>query len=455
MAVMRETIGGYRILNEIGSGGFGTVYRAYSPSRGRVVALKALDPKRVDSNAIERFRREALLTSEINHPNVIRILDDGEDGDIRFSVMEMMPLSLRDALSGGSMPISRVVNVCRQASLGLKAAHDHNVIHRDIKPENILINSNWTVKVSDFGIAHADDLPDLTATGATIGTGRYMSPEQFMDSKRVDARADIYSLGVTLHEMLTGKRYERGESAKASRPTIPGELERIINKCIEMDRERRYESADDLFKDVANVELINRCALIDLYEATNGGNWGNSNNWLTDKPLDDWHGVTANRDGVVSGLSFTLNNLKGEIPPEIAHLTELKTLNLFMNGLSGSIPAELGRLTRLKDLQISISHISGEIPPELVRLTRLKDLDLSINRLSGEIPPELGRLTRLKDLDLSSNRLSGSMPPELCRLTKLERLRLGGNNWTGCIPRALFDIPSNDLDEIDLPVCDD
>ena len=171
MEVMRETIGGYRILNEIGSGGFGTVYRARDPLNDRDVALKALDPKRVDSNAIERFRREALLTSEINHPNVIRILDDGEDGDIRFIVMEMMHLSLREALSAGSMPISRVVNVCRQASLGLKAAHDHNVIHRDIKPENILIDSNGTVKVSDFGIAHADDLPDLTATGSTIGTG--------------------------------------------------------------------------------------------------------------------------------------------------------------------------------------------------------------------------------------------------------------------------------------------
>ena len=251
-----------------------------------------------------------------------------------------MPLSLRDALSAGSLPISRVVNVCRQASLGLKAAHDHNVIHRDIKPENILMDSNGTVKVSDFGIAHADDLPDLTATGATIGTGRYMSPEQFMDSKRVDARADIYSLGVTLHEMLTGRRYEFGESAKAIRPVVPGDLERIVNKCIEIDRENRYESMDALLQEIANPALVNRCVLIDLYEAAGGDNWYNNHNWLTDAPLNDWRGVTTRDDEVIQ-LSLEQKRLWGSIPPELGNLTELEELYLESNSLSGCIPRAL------------------------------------------------------------------------------------------------------------------
>ena len=489
--VMPETIGGYAILNEIGSGGFGTVYRAYNPSSGRVVALKTLDPKHTDPDAVERFRREALLTSEIDHPNVIRILDEGEDSGTRFIVMEMMALSLREALSAGRLPISRAMDICSQSALGLKTAHDRKTIHRDIKPANILIDSNGAVKVSDFGIAHADDLPNLTATGVWIGSGRYMSPEQIMDSKRVDARSDIYSLGVTLYEMLTGMRYGLGESAKASRPAIPAKLEHIVNKCLEMDRERRYGSVSDLLQEVSNPALVNRCALIDFYEATDGDNWKRNDNWLTDKPLDEWHGVTANGDGVVTHLYIwhkpaqnnpegtSSNNLVGEIPSGIAYLTELEYLNLADNRLRGSIPPELGNLTKLEWLDLRSNRLSGNIPPELGRLTKLRGFNLSDNRLWGSIPPELGSATELEALSLSDNSLSGNIPDELgtlhelkflvlrrnqfmghiphslCDHNQLMALNLSGNNWTGCIPRALFDIRWNDLNEIALPVCDD
>ena len=452
----KTKIGGYAILNKIGSGGFGSVYRAYGLSSGRAVALKTLNPELAASDHfIERFRRESLLTAEINHPNVIRILDEGEDDGVHFIAMEMMTLSLRDALSTGSLPISRAMDICRQAALGLKAAHDRGVIHRDVKPENILIGSNGTVKVSDFGIAHADSLPNLTATGVGIGTGRYMSPEQIKDSKRVDARADVYSLGVTLYEMLTGKCRDLGEPAKASRPAIPSELGRIVNKCIEPDRENRYANADDLLQEIANPALINRCALIDLYEAANGDNWNRNDNWLTDAPLGSWYGVTANHDGAVTGFNARSNNLEGEIPSEIAHLTELDSLDLMSNRLSGNIPPELGDLTKLNVLNISDNALSGSIPPELGSLTKLESIFLAYNRLSGGIPPELGNLTELKILYLTDNRLSGNIPPELGNL-KRASLYLSGNNWTGCIPRALFaiSISSNDLDKINLPICD-
>ena len=371
MAVMRETIGGYRILNEIGSGGFGVVCRAYDSDMGRAVAIKTLNPKRADSDAIERFRREALLTSEINHPNIIRVLDEGEDGDVRFIVMEMMPLSLRDALSAGRLPISRAVDICRQAALGLKAAHDRDIIHRDIKPANILIDSNGTVKVSDFGIAHADSMPDLTSTGVGIGTLHYMSFEQFRDSKRVDARADIYSLGVTLCEMLTGKPHERGESAKASRPAIPDELERIVNKCIEIGKENRYESMDALLQEIANPALVNRCVLIDFYEAMGGPNWKRSDNWLTDAPLSKWYGLNGNKEiydeyyGQNSCESYDRyeeryyarrESLLGPLWRRPPAGDDVRKLDLEFNDLEGRIPPEIGYLA---GLELSLNNNPG------------------------------------------------------------------------------------------------
>ena len=436
--MLNTKIGGYAILNKIGSGGFGSVYRAYGLSSGRAVALKTLNPELAASDHfIERFRRESLLTAEINHPNVIRILDEGEDGGVHFIAMEMMSLSLRDALSTGSLPMSRAMDICRQAALGLKAAHDRGVIHRDVKPENILIGANGTVKVSDFGIAHADSLPNLTATGVGIGTDRYMSPEQIKDSKRVDARADVYSLGVTLYEMLTGKCCDLGEPAKASRPAIPSELGRIVDKCIEPDRENRYANADDLLQEIANPALINRCALIDIYEAANGDNWNRNDNWLTDAPLGSWYGVTANRDGAVTGFKARSNNLEGEMPSEIAHLTELVSLDLSINALSGNIPPELGSLTKLESILLGFNSLSGNIPPELGNLTKLNVLVLSINALSGNIPPELGGLTKLESILLGHNRISGSIPPELGNLTELEVLNLEYNRLSGNIPPEL------------------
>ena len=260
---MRETIGGYRILNEIGSGGFGAVYRARDPLNDRDVALKVL----TDPNDLERFRREARLAYEIGHPNIIRIFHLGEDGGDSFIVMELMPASLRQILNDVKLPAMRVMEICYDIADGLRAAHEHGVIHRDIKPENILVDFTtdevFEVKVSDFGIAHADNLPNLTATGFRFGTPGYMSPEQIIDAKRVDARADIYSFGVTFYEMLTGEmpegmpqsprqllRLRRLELEKSFEfaTTAIETLEHIVNKCLELDREHRYQTMDELLK---------------------------------------------------------------------------------------------------------------------------------------------------------------------------------------------------------------
>ena len=400
-------IGGYAILNEIGSGGYGAVYRARDPLRGRDVALKALT-KIIDSNDLERFRREARMAHEIDHPNVISILHYGEDGGGCFIVMELMPISLREILENGRLSLSRSVDICRQVALGLRAAHERGVIHRDVKPDNILLDSAGAVKVTDFGLARAEDLRTITATGSLIGTPLYMSPEQWK-GERPDVRSDIYSLGVVLHETLTGEApfLIAGKApVKQIRPSVPTGLERIVEKCTELDPKRRYQTMDELIGSIS-AELVNRCALIDFYEATNGDRWERNDNWLTDKHLNHWYGVLSNRDGTVTRFLHPANNLEGKIPPEIAYLSELEILHL------------------------------------------------GVNTLSGSVPPELGSLTKLEYLFLRYNCLSGNIPPELSNLAKLDQLHLCWNKWTGCIPRALFNVRSNDLDMIDLPVCDD
>ena len=487
-----KKIGGYSILGEIASGDDGAVYRARDSLNDRDVALKALPHTDVPDD-LARFRREARLAREIDHPNVIRTLDYGEDGGIRFIAMELMATSLREILAKGRLSLSRSVDIFRQAALGLRAIHERGGVHGDIKPGNILLDSAGEVKVAGFGSARADGLT-MTA---------YKPPELWR-GERADVRSDVYSLGAILYEALTGEAPSAADGEapiKQVRPGVPTGLARIVENCMELDPKRRCQTMDELL-DSISVELVNRCALIDFYEAAGGDKWRIKDNWLTDAPLGDWHGVTANRDGVVVRLNLNWNSLEGElppelgglaklreldlndnrlfgaIPPELGSLTELRGINLRNNGLSGdlppelggltelryiilddnrlsgSAPPELGRLDRLLWLDLSDNRLSGNIPPELGGMAELRVLNLSDNRLSGDMPPELGGLAKLEIINLSGNRLSGSVPPELCGLAKLRFLRLGGNDWTGCIPKALLDISSNSLDRIDLPVCD-
>ena len=179
-----------------------------------------------------------------------------------------------------------------------------------------------------------------------------------------------------------------------------------------------------------------RAALVALYEATDGPNWTNSTNWLSDKPLGEWYGITLYRDRVWS-LDVRRNGLSGQIPAELRQLTGLNFLHLAGNQLSGPIPAELGDLTRLISLDLELNALSGQIPAELGNLRRLIWLDLGLNELSGPIPPELGRLTYLSSLTLRSNRLRGPIPAELGSFAYLEFLNLGDNDLSGAIPPEL------------------
>ncbi len=213
----------------------------------------------------------------------------------------------------------------------------------------------------------------------------------------------------------------------------------------------------------AEVTVVNsdRGALVALYEATDGPNWKDNENWLSDRPLGEWYGVDVDTWGRVRELWFTYNQLTGEIPPELGNLAKLEILSLGTNQLTGEIPSELGNLANLRQLRLSWNllvgnippelgnlaklgtlwlgdnQLTGEIPPELVQLSGLETLSLGDNQLTGEIPPELGNLANLNSLDLQRSQLTGEIPPELGNLAKLETLSLGDNQLTGEIPPEL------------------
>ena len=188
--------------------------------------------------------------------------------------------------------------------------------------------------------------------------------------------------------------------------------------------------------------LSGREFLVALYDATDGPNWVNAENWLTDAPMREWHGVEVDDHGAVSELYLTSNNLSGSIPPELEYLASLESLDLGNNNLSGPIPPELGNLPKLERLWLFDNKLSGPIPPELGNIGSLESLNLWKNALSGPIPPELGNLPKLERLSLGSNNLSGPILPELEHLASLERLDIGDNNLTGPILPELGNIGS-------------
>jgi eukaryotic-like serine/threonine-protein kinase len=292
------TVSHYRILDELGSGGMGVVYKAEDLNLGRMVALKFLPQKLADDpQAFERFRREARAASALNHPNICTIHEVGEFGSQPFIAMEYLEgETLRQRLLAGPMGIDELLDLAIQIADALDAAHHGSIIHRDIKPANIFITSLGRLKILDFGLAkstapaqeaqppgdsanlgvvHLQDKPTLamdaqrlTSPGIALGTAEYMSPEQAC-GRRIDARSDLFSLGAVLYEMATGRvpfqgdssaqvfaalLHENPEPITSLNPDAPPALEGIISKALEKERELRAQSAAELRSDLKRLK---------------------------------------------------------------------------------------------------------------------------------------------------------------------------------------------------------
>lgn len=265
-------LGDYILEDELGRGSMGVVYRARHAQDAKPYAVKVLlDALASDQSFITRFTREARIIAGLSHPNIIKVYGSGRQGQHLYFVMEYFPGQTAGHMikERGRLPIGQAIEIAAQAADALEHAHQHGaLVHRDVKPENLLVDRWCRVKVLDFGLARVAGLQGITRIGTVVGSLYYVSPEQLL-GQQLDGRSDVYSLGVSLYEMVTGQRPYRGQTltdmSKAIlgatptppheiEPGVPPELERIIGRAMARDLDARYPHAADLCADLRALQ---------------------------------------------------------------------------------------------------------------------------------------------------------------------------------------------------------
>ncbi len=282
-ALSGEHIGPYTVMELLGAGGMGEVYKAYDERLDRFVAIKFLTAS-VENHtpALERFQREARAASALNNPNICTVYDVGEYTGRPFLVMELLQGSSLKECIGKPLPQEKLIDIAKQVCAALQSAHNKGIVHRDIKPANIFLTPSGQVKILDFGLAKRGAEPvshsalppqspdaavDLTTTGMILGTPAYMSPEQ-LSAEAAEPRSDLFSLGVTLHQLATGELPFQGDSSEEVReailhkdpvqarkvnPLVPPALERILLKVLEKEKSARYASATEMLAALESI----------------------------------------------------------------------------------------------------------------------------------------------------------------------------------------------------------
>ena len=374
-ALAGVNLGRFHLLKKLGVGGMGVVYKAEDTRLHRTVALKFLPSEFMgDSQALERFQREAYAASALNHPNICTIYDIDEAAGEPFISMELLEgQTLEQRIAGAPLPVDELLRLGMQIVDGLAAAHGRGILHRDVKPSNIIITSRGEAKILDFGLAklqgadHPDSIPaapaesetkqatnlTLTLTGVAMGTAGYMSPEQIRGEK-LDARTDLFSLGLVLYEMATGKRAFKGDTGpvlqeailnkapipvRGVNPKLPKKIEKIISKALEKDREARYQTAVELHGDLKKLKLEleprqfrpRQWAVAAILFVLVAAAWGWVNEWKNRR-------LTAGVPSIRSLALLPLENLSGDPDQKyfaegmteelIARLTKLSTVRV-------------------------------------------------------------------------------------------------------------------------------